>query len=63
VVQAQDVLALGTQARMNDPASYARPPATWRNWRWRLRPGELTALHAERFRGLAALYGRIPPGR
>jgi 4-alpha-glucanotransferase len=43
---------------MNDPASYARPPATWNNWRWRLRPGELGGDHAARFRGLAELYGR-----
>jgi 4-alpha-glucanotransferase len=63
VVQAQDVLALGTDARMNDPASYARHFSTWRNWRWRLRPGELTPFHAERFRELAELYGRVPPGR
>ena len=55
---AQDLLALGSEARMNDPASYARPIETWRNWSWRLTPGALGDWHADRLRGLVELYGR-----
>jgi 4-alpha-glucanotransferase len=58
VVQAQDLLALGSEARMNDPASYARPPGEWRNWSWRMLPGALGGWYAERLRRLIGLYGR-----
>jgi len=58
VIQAQDLLALGSKARMNDPASYARPPEKWRNWSWRLLPGALDGWHADRLRHLVELYGR-----
>ncbi|HYD43123.1 MAG TPA: 4-alpha-glucanotransferase [Anaeromyxobacter sp.] len=59
VIQLQDVLALDSDARMNDPESYGRlPRAEWPNWRWRVRPGAADARTAERFRFLAALYGR-----
>lgn len=54
----QDVLALGTEARMNDPASYLRPRAERRNWQWRLLPGAADARSAGRLRFLASLYGR-----
>ena len=43
VVPAQDVLGLGSEARMNRPGEVDA-----RNWRWRLEPGQLTAAHAER---------------
>jgi 4-alpha-glucanotransferase len=59
VIQLQDVLALGAEARMNDPESYARPRAEWPNWRWRLLPGAADARAADRLRFLAALYGRV----
>ena len=36
VVQAQDVLGLGREARLNTPGTIEG------NWQWRLRPGELT---------------------
>jgi 4-alpha-glucanotransferase len=58
VIQMQDLLALDGGSRMNAPASYAQPPGTWRNWRWRLRPGEASPFVAERFRSLNVLYGR-----
>ncbi len=58
VVQMQDVLSLGSEARMNDPESYARPWAERTNWRWRLRPGAADTFSAERFRLLSSLYGR-----
>jgi 4-alpha-glucanotransferase len=59
IVQMQDVLALDSDARMNDPESYARPRAEWPNWRWRLLPGAADDWSADRFRFLAALYGRV----
>lgn len=52
VIPVQDVLALGSEARMNEPG---RPHG---NWEWRLRPGQLTAAHAARLRELSELYGR-----
>lgn len=59
VIQMQDLLSLPTWARMNDPGSYARPPSEWRNWRWRLKPGEASAELAARLRFLGELYDRV----
>lgn len=59
VIQMQDVLSLGSEARVNDPVTYARREGMDKNWRWRLRPGEATGAHAERLRFLASLYGRV----
>lgn len=58
VVQLQDVLALGSEARMNDPASYALPREQWRNWQWRALPGAAGDFQAARLRQLCELYGR-----
>jgi 4-alpha-glucanotransferase len=44
VVPAQDVLGLGSDARMN------RPGQIGGNWSWRLARGQLTAAHAARLR-------------
>ena len=52
IVQAQDVLGLGDDARMNMPGVEGG------NWSWRLEPGQLTAAHAERLRRLAEGAGR-----
>ena len=52
IVQAQDVLGLGSEARMN------RPGTAHGNWRWRLEPGQLTREHALRLRALAERYAR-----
>lgn len=49
----QDVLGLGTEARMNVPG---RPDG---NWGWRFQADALTAEHAARLRDLASLYGRL----
>ena len=54
LVPLQDVLGLGSEARMNIPAT------TSGNWSWRLREGELTPAHAARLRRLSELYGRHP---
>ena len=53
IVPAQDLLGLGTEARMN------RPGVEQGNWGWRLRPDALTPALAARLRQLAATYGRL----
>jgi 4-alpha-glucanotransferase len=53
MLQAQDVLGLGSEARMNAPGTAGG------QWRWRLRDGQLTATHARRLRALTAAAGRL----
>ncbi len=52
IVPLQDVLGLGSEARMNVPATLGR------NWRWRFREGDLGIDHAARLAALARLYDR-----
>jgi 4-alpha-glucanotransferase len=52
IIPLQDVLGLGSRARMNLPAS------TEGNWSWRFRDGALTGEIRERLRTLTELYGR-----
>jgi 4-alpha-glucanotransferase len=52
LVPLQDVLGLGTEARMNQPATLSG------NWRWRYRAGALQAEIAQRLRELTELYER-----
>ena len=52
IFPAQDLLGLGTRARMNTPG---RPEG---NWGWRLPPGALTPALAQRLRRLTELTGR-----
>jgi 4-alpha-glucanotransferase len=52
IVPLQDVLGLGSEARMNLPGT-----ATG-NWRWRYRPAVLRKEISERLRALALLYDR-----
>jgi 4-alpha-glucanotransferase len=52
IVPAQDVLGLGSEARMN------RPGVRDGNWSWRLERGALTPALARRLRGLAEQHGR-----
>lgn len=52
IVPAQDVLGLGSEARMN------RPGEVGGNWAWRLEAGQLTAAHAARLREAAMESGR-----
>jgi 4-alpha-glucanotransferase len=52
IVPLQDVLGLGTEARMNLPNSTAG------NWAWRFKPNALTDEISLRLRGLTELYGR-----
>ncbi|WP_199538959.1 4-alpha-glucanotransferase [Desertihabitans brevis] len=51
MTQAQDVLGLGTEARMNLPGVAG-------GWSWRLEPGALTSAHAARLRALTEAAGR-----
>ena len=53
VVPVQDILGLGSEARMN------RPGDGESNWTWRLREDALDRDHAERLRRLAELTGRV----
>ena len=55
VVAAQDVLGLGSEARMN------RPGVSHGNWSWRLERGALTAGLARRLRAAAEHSDRVPP--
>jgi len=52
LIPLQDVLGLGSEARMNTPSTSNR------NWRWRCRPGVLTSSLAERLRTMTELYQR-----
>ena len=54
VVQAQDVLGLGHEARMNTPSTLGG------NWCWRALPGAFTPALAARLRDCMELYGRLP---
>jgi len=52
ILPAQDLLGLGSEARMN------RPGTSSGNWQWRLREGALDATVAERLAQLTRLQGR-----
>jgi 4-alpha-glucanotransferase len=52
IIPLQDLLALGSSARMNIPGS---PTG---NWTWRFKSGELTAAIAKRLDHVTELYGR-----
>jgi 4-alpha-glucanotransferase len=53
IVPAQDLLGLGSEARMN------RPGTDTGNWRWRLAPGQLTRETARRLAVMTELYDRV----
>ena len=54
MVQAQDVLGLGSEGRMNTPGSSGSA------WRWQLRRGALTSALAARLREATEEAGRLP---
>ena len=54
MVQAQDVLGLGSEARMNVPGRAAG------SWRWQMEPGALTPALARKLREVTAAAGRLP---
>ena len=53
IIPLQDVLGLGSEARMNLPA---RPSG---NWQWRFTAGQLTPEIGERLREMVQIYGRV----
>jgi 4-alpha-glucanotransferase len=53
IVQAQDLLGLGSEARMNDPSRASG------NWRWRLSEGALTPSLSRRLREATEAAGRL----
>jgi 4-alpha-glucanotransferase len=55
MVQAQDVLGLGSEARMNYPSRASG------NWRWQLRAGALTPALARRLHDATGQAGRLRP--
>ncbi len=54
VVQAQDLLGLGSDSRMNTPSTLGS------NWQWRALPGAFTPELSARLRHETSLYGRLP---
>ena len=56
LIPAQDLLALGSEARMNFPGTVNG------NWRWRLQDGALTQKLAQRLRSITIKYGRLSSG-
>lgn len=52
IVQAQDILALGSESRMNAPSTVGR------NWQWRANKGVFTPELAQKLKGLMTLYER-----
>ena len=55
MIPAQDVLGLGSEARMNTPG------VRHGNWRWQLEPGQLTDRLAERLRAATEVSRRLAP--
>lgn len=53
IVPAQDLLALGAEARMNTPGT------TEGNWQWRLHPGQLGAEALDRLARVTRAAGRV----
>ncbi len=53
IVPAQDLLGLGSDARMNRPGTVSG------NWRWRLLPGQLTRETARTLAVMAETYDRV----
>jgi 4-alpha-glucanotransferase len=54
ILPVQDVLGLGSEARMNRPGKPAG------NWRWRLAPGALDGHVERKLREVTRTYGRAP---
>lgn len=57
IVPLQDLLGLGTEARMNTPGT------SQGNWEWRFRESDLAPALAERLRVMTRTYGRSRPNR
>ncbi len=53
VVQIQDLLGLGSEARINEPGTVGT-----HNWCWRLQKGQLAKLDAKAIKKMLTMYGR-----
>jgi 4-alpha-glucanotransferase len=53
VIPMQDVLGLGTEARMNTPGKFGG------NWTWRFKADDFLAEDREKLKTMAVTYGRI----
>lgn len=53
IVQAQDLLGLGTEARMNEPSTLGS------NWSWRANSGVFNHALAYKLKNITSLYGRL----
>jgi 4-alpha-glucanotransferase len=53
VIPIQDILGLGTEARMNTPGKFGG------NWTWRFKPDDFLAEDREKLKTMAVTYGRI----
>lgn len=53
IVQAQDILGLGSESRMNTPSTVGS------NWQWRAEPDAFTSELAQKLYGQMQLYGRL----
>jgi 4-alpha-glucanotransferase len=56
ITPAQDLLGLGTKARMNFPSTLGG------NWSWRMRPEAITPEIVDRLRDMTVLFGRTRAG-
>ncbi len=54
IIPLQDILGLGSEARMNNPGQ------TQGNWVWRYRSDRLTEELRDRLKTMTATYGRAP---
>lgn len=54
IIPLQDVLGLGSEAKMNQPSTSEG------NWAWRFQPGAMTDELRDRLRSLTETYGRLP---
>ena len=57
IVPLQDVLGLGSEARMNTPGRFGQ------NWSWRFRARDLQAAHWHKLLELVLTYGRQPSAK
>ncbi len=55
IVPMQDLLGLGSEARMNTPGTVTG------NWAWRMRVSDVGGDVVDRLRGLVETYDRLPP--
>ena len=53
IIPVQDHLGLGNEARMNQPGTVGF------NWRWRLKPGQVTDALADELLALTKRTGRV----